>query len=49
MCKPLNLEEDALIGDNATAYRMLKHNGYAPPEIELLKEFAVKTSVLRNS
>ena len=38
MCKPLNLEEDALIGDNATAYRMLKHNGYAPPEIELLKE-----------
>jgi len=36
--KPLNLEEDALSGDKATAYLMLKHNGYAPPEIELLKE-----------
>ena len=37
-CKPLNLDEDALSGDKATAYRMLKHIGYAPPESELLKE-----------
>src|SRR6266851_4794002 len=36
--KPLNLEDDALTGDKAAAYRLLKHNGYAPPEIELLKE-----------
>src|SRR5713226_8359365 len=36
--KPLNLEDDALTGDKAAAYRLLKQNGYAPPEIELLKE-----------
>ena len=36
--KPLNLEDETLAGDKATAYRLLKHNGYAPPEIELLKE-----------
>ena len=36
--KPLNLEDDALAGDKASAYRLLKQNGYAPPEIELLKE-----------
>lgn len=36
--KPLNLEDDALAGDKTPAYRLLKQNGYAPPEIELLKE-----------
>jgi DnaJ family protein C protein 28 len=36
--KPLNLEDDHLAGDKTTAYRLLKQNGYAPPEIELLKE-----------
>jgi DnaJ homolog subfamily C member 28 len=36
--KPLNLEDDALTGDKTSAYRLLKQNGYAPPEIELLKE-----------
>jgi DnaJ family protein C protein 28 len=36
--KPLKLEDDALAGDKTTAYRMLKQNGYAPPELELLKE-----------
>src|ERR1700730_7458179 len=36
--KPLNLEDDALAGDKSSAYRLLKQNGYAPPEIELLKE-----------
>lgn len=36
--KPLNLEDDALSGEKASAYRLLKQNGYAPPEIELLKE-----------
>ncbi|HLX58406.1 MAG TPA: DnaJ family domain-containing protein [Ktedonobacteraceae bacterium] len=36
--KPLNLEDDALAGDKATAYRLLKNSGYASPEIELLKE-----------
>ena len=36
--KPLNLEDDSLAGDKTSAYRLLKQNGYAPPEIELLKE-----------
>src|SRR5579863_6825453 len=36
--KPLNLEDDHLAGDKATAYRLLKNSGYASPEIELLKE-----------
>ena len=36
--KPLNLEDNALAGDKTSAYRLLKQNGYAPPEIELLKE-----------
>src|SRR5689334_8190009 len=36
--KPLNLEDDHLAGDKTSAYRLLKQNGYAPPEIELLKE-----------
>jgi len=38
MGKPLNLDDNALAGDKTSAYRLLKQNGYAPPEIELLKE-----------
>jgi DnaJ homolog subfamily C member 28 len=34
--KPLQLEEDR--GEQAMAYRVLKNNGCAPPEIELGKE-----------
>jgi DnaJ family protein C protein 28 len=40
--KPLNLEDDALAGDKTSAYRLLKQNGYAPPEIELLKEIRLE-------
>jgi DnaJ family protein C protein 28 len=36
--KPLNLDDDPYAGDKASAYRLLKNEGYAPPEIELLKE-----------
>lgn len=36
--KPLNLEDNLQAGDKTSAYRLLKQNGYAPPEIELLKE-----------
>ena len=30
--KPLNLDDDRYAGDKSTAYRLLKNNGYAPPE-----------------
>jgi DnaJ family protein C protein 28 len=36
--QPLHLDEDQYAGENAMAYRMLKSNGFAPPEIELAKE-----------
>lgn len=37
--KPLNLDdENPYAGDKSAGYRMLKQSGYAPPEIELLKE-----------
>lgn len=36
--KPLNLDDNSLAGEKAAGYRLLKSNGYAPPEIELLKE-----------
>lgn len=38
--KPLNLdqEDNPFAGDKAAGYRVLKQSGYAPPEIELLKE-----------
>lgn len=36
--KPLNLEDDSYAGDKAMAYRILKNNGFAPPEIELANE-----------
>jgi DnaJ homolog subfamily C member 28 len=37
--QPLNLHDEYLdAGEKAAAYRLLKNNGYAPPEIDLLKE-----------
>ncbi|HZO72236.1 MAG TPA: DUF1992 domain-containing protein [Ktedonobacteraceae bacterium] len=36
--QPLHLEDDSYAGDRAMAYRMLKNNGFAPPEIELANE-----------
>src|SRR5947209_15330786 len=36
--KPLNLESNALAGDKAMGYNLLKSNGFAPQEIELAKE-----------
>jgi hypothetical protein len=36
--EPLPLEDDALAGDYAMAYRMLRDAGYAPPWIEADKE-----------
>ncbi len=39
MGKPLSLDDENLYaGEKAAGYRLLKNNGYAPPEIELLKE-----------
>lgn len=36
--KPLRLEENVYAGDKAMAYNLLKSNGFAPSEIELIKE-----------
>jgi len=36
--QPLHLEDDSYAGDRAMAYRLLKNNGVAPPEIELANE-----------
>ena len=36
--KPLALDDNSYAGDNALAYHLLKSNGFAPPEIELIKE-----------
>ncbi|HTI14588.1 MAG TPA: DUF1992 domain-containing protein [Dictyobacter sp.] len=36
--KPLKLEPVRESDENAMAYRVLKNNGFAPPEIELTKE-----------
>lgn len=36
--KPLNLEDNPYVGDRAMGYHLLKSNGYAPREIELVKE-----------
>lgn len=36
--QPLQLEDDSYAGDKAMAYRLLKNNGVAPPEIELANE-----------
>lgn len=39
MGKPLNLDDETpYTAEKAAGYRLLKNNGYAPPEIELLKE-----------
>jgi len=36
--KPLNLDDNAYVGDKAMGYHLLKNNGYAPAEVELIKE-----------
>ncbi|GAC1641769.1 MAG: hypothetical protein NVS4B12_04360 [Ktedonobacteraceae bacterium] len=36
--KPLNLDDNAYAGDKAMGYHLLKNNGYAPAEVELIKE-----------
>ncbi len=36
--KPLNLDDNPYAGDKAMGYHLLKNNGYAPAEIELIKE-----------
>lgn len=41
--KPLNLDDNPYVGDNALGYRLLKSNGFAPPEIELAKEIRSET------
>ncbi len=38
MGKPLKLENNSFAGDRALAYSLLKSNGYAPVEIELVNE-----------
>lgn len=39
MGKPLKLDDDnPYTGEKAAGYHLLKNNGYAPPEVELLKE-----------
>lgn len=39
--KPLNLDENLYAGDKAMGYHLLKNNGYAPAEVELIKEIRV--------
>ena len=36
--KPLKLDENSYAGDKAMGYHLLKNNGYAPAEIELIKD-----------
>ncbi len=36
--KPLQLEDNVYAGDRAMGYNLLKSNGFAPPEVELIKE-----------
>ncbi len=36
--KPLSFDDDFYAGDRGQGYRLLKSNGYAPYEVELLKE-----------
>ncbi len=36
--KPLHLEENVYAGERAMSYNLLKSNGFAPPEVELVKE-----------
>ncbi len=36
--KPLQLDENVYAGERAIGYHLLKNNGYAPAEVELIKE-----------
>ena len=36
--KPLKFDNDSYAGDKAMGYHLLKNNGYAPAEVELIKE-----------
>ncbi len=36
--KPLNLDDNPYAGDKAMGYHLLKNNGYAPAEVELIKD-----------
>ncbi len=36
--KPLKFEDNSYAGDKAMGYHLLKNNGYAPAEVELIKE-----------
>ncbi len=36
--KPLTFEDDSYAGDKAMGYHLLKNNGYAPAEIQLIKD-----------
>lgn len=36
--KPLEIEENVYAGDKAMGYSLLKNNGHAPPEVELMRE-----------
>ncbi|GAC1458355.1 MAG: hypothetical protein PVS3B3_06760 [Ktedonobacteraceae bacterium] len=36
--KPLNFDDDSYAGDKAMGYHLLKNNGYAPAEVELIKD-----------
>ncbi len=36
--KPLKFEDDSYAGDKAMGYHLLKNNGYAPAEVELIKD-----------
>ncbi len=36
--KPLNLDDNPYAGDKTMGYHLLKNNGYAPAEVELIKD-----------
>lgn len=38
MGQPLNLDTNPYAGENALGYSLLKNNGYAPPEVELVRD-----------
>jgi len=40
--KPLQLAENMYAGEKAMGYHLLKNNGYAPAEVELIKEIRVE-------
>ncbi len=46
--KPLALDDDALVPEEMrVAYRILKNAGYAPPEVEALRELASLERLIR--